>query len=406
MPSAPLTPYLRRLIVFLSVATFFEGYDFFALTQILPSLRADLGLDKADAGLLVGVINIGTMIAALVVRKADAWGRRRVLTVTLAGYTLCSLATALAPNAIAFGATQLAARVFLIAEWATAMVILAEEFPADRRGFVIGLVQACGSLGAIVCAVVVPPLVATSLRWRAVYLVGAIPLLIVAYARRGLRETERFAAQARPEPKPFMRLLEPTPYRRRMLQLGLIWGLAYVCTNNAITFWKEFAMGERGFTEAQVGTALAIASVVSLPLLFFAGKIIDSLGRRRGALIIFLSTSVSVALAYTLYSHVGLTIALVIGIFGTSAVLPVMNAYTTELFPTDLRGDAFAWSNNILGRIGYVGSPIVIGILAEDSGWGPVLAWTAVFPLLSLALIMWLLPETSGRELEDTSAAA
>ena len=52
----------------------------------------------------------------------------------------------------------------------------------------------------------------------------------------------------------------------------------------------------------------------------------------------------------------------------------------TELFPTDLRGDAFAWANNFLGRIGYVLSPIALGWIAESSGWGPVLAWTANDP--------------------------
>ena len=47
------TPYPRRLIIFLSVATFFEGYDFFALAQILPSLRADFGLTNSLIGLAI-----------------------------------------------------------------------------------------------------------------------------------------------------------------------------------------------------------------------------------------------------------------------------------------------------------------------------------------------------------------
>jgi MFS transporter, putative metabolite:H+ symporter len=145
---------------------------------------------------------------------------------------------------------------------------------------------------------------------------------------------------------------------------------------------------------------------VAMPLVFMAGRLIDWLGRRRGALLIFAVTAAGIALSYTLHSRVGLTLALILGIFGSSAVLPVMNAYTTELFPTALRGDAFAWANNLLGRIGYVGSPIVIGVIAETTGWGPVLAWTAVCPLLAVGLIWWLMPETSGRELEDTSATS
>ena len=56
----PLTAYQRRLFLLLGVATFFEGYDFFALTQVLTSIRREFGLDYAAAGWLVGTINAGT----------------------------------------------------------------------------------------------------------------------------------------------------------------------------------------------------------------------------------------------------------------------------------------------------------------------------------------------------------
>ena len=86
-----------------------------------------------------------------------------------------------------------------------------------------------------------------------------------------------------------------------------------------------------------------------------------------------------------------------------SAVLPVLNAYTTELFPTDLRGDAFAWSNNLLGRIGYVGAPVIVGFLASSMGWGGAVSLSTIFPILALVLILMWLPETTGRELEESS---
>ena len=66
-----LTPYQRKLFLFLSVATFFEGYDFFALTQILPNLRADMDLPREASGYIVGIVNIGTILAFWLVRRAD-----------------------------------------------------------------------------------------------------------------------------------------------------------------------------------------------------------------------------------------------------------------------------------------------------------------------------------------------
>ncbi|RMD99024.1 MAG: MFS transporter, partial [Deltaproteobacteria bacterium] len=138
----PFSPYHRKLFLFLSVASFFEGYDFLALAQILPNLRADLSLSEGEAGILVGFVNAGTIVAYFLVRKADRWGRKRLLTVTIAGYTIFTAASGLAPNVWIFGLCQFLGRIFLIAEWATSMVYAAEEFPAERRGMVIGVIQA------------------------------------------------------------------------------------------------------------------------------------------------------------------------------------------------------------------------------------------------------------------------
>ena len=405
-PLTPLTPYHYKLFAFLGVATFFEGYDMLALAQLLPNLRADMGLDPSDAGLMVGVINAGTVLAYLLVRKADRWGRKRVLMITIAGYTIFTFLTALSVNVYMFTACQLLARIFLIGEWAVSMVYAAEEFPADRRGMVIGVLQAFASLGSVACAGLVPLLIQTSLEWRLVYLVGAVPLVLLAVARRGLRESKRFAereADLKEKPQPLTRIFS-TPYRTRLLQMALIWFLTYLCTQNAITFWKEFAVTERGMTDGEVGMSITIAAVASMPMVFASGKLLDVVGRRYGAVVIFLLTVLGVVGAYTLSGQVPLTLALVFGIFGASAVLPVLNAYTTELFPTDLRSDAFAWSNNLLGRLGYVLSPIALGAVAEEIGWGPTVASTGIFPLIALVLIFVLLPETSNQELEQTSS--
>ncbi len=405
-PSEPmdlLSPYQLRLVVFLSVATFFEGYDFIALAQILPTLRSEFGLSRGAGGLMVGVINIGTMLAAVLVRRADVWGRRRVLGITITGYTLCSLLTAATPDVYSFTLLQLLARVFLLGEWAIAMVYAAEEFPASRRGFVIGLIQAFASLGSIVCAGLVPVMLRSPLGWRTVYVVGAVPLVIMAFARRNLRETSRFeAAGAKRAPQPLTALLHG-PWRHRVLVVALCWFLTYFCTQTSITFWKEFAIAERGFTESAVGSTIALAAVISMPMIFGVGRLLDLVGRRKGAAVIYSVTAVGTFLAYTLHGRWALTAALVAAIFGASAVLPVLNAFTAELFTTEHRSDAFALSNNLLGRVSYVLAPFAAGMAAESVGWGPAVAATAIGPVLALVVILAKLPETRGRELEETA---
>jgi MFS transporter, putative metabolite:H+ symporter len=403
-PKTPLSRYQKQLLVFLSVATFFEGYDFLALAQILPNLRQDMGLDKSDAGLLLMVVNIGAVLSYVLVRLADRWGRRRMLTITIAGYTLFTFLSGLAPEVISFALLQLVARTFLLAEFAISMVYAAEEFPADRRGMAIGVVSACSSLGAIVCAGVVPALLQLPHGWRTVYFVGIIPLVLLALARRNLRETRRFHEHARAAPKRSLFHIWTTPYRKRVIHLALIWGATYACTQNAVFFWKDFAVTERGFSDAQVGLSITLAALLSVPMVFAVGPFVDRVGRKRGAVVIFGLGAIGVVGSFTLGAKWALTGALVFSMFGVSAVLPVLNMFNTELFPTHLRGAAMAWANNLLGRITYVVSPAVVGAWASDVGWSRAVSTTAVFPVVAVALILVLLPETRARELEDTAS--
>ncbi len=399
------SPYQRRLFIFLSVATFFEGYDFIALSQILPNLRMDFGLSESDGGMLGSVISLGTMVSYILVRKADRWGRRRTLMFTIAGYSTFTFLSGLSQGPYDFTAYQFTARVFLIAQWAVGMIYAAEEYPAGRRGFVIGVIQASNSLGVVTCAAVVPYVLQTPYGWRAVYFIGVVPFALLLYAMRGLRETERFTEIRRTGLPASHSLLEimRSPYRTRVFQMALIWGLTYLSTNTALLFWKEFAVGERGFSDADVGQAVVIASVVALPFVFGVGKLLDVIGRKRGALLIYSVSAVFVVLSYQLRSFWALTACLTVALVAAIGILTLLNALTTELFPTEMRADAFAWANNLLGRIGYVIAPGVVGAVAAQTSWSFAVPLTAISVLAALWLILWLIPETSGKELEEAA---
>jgi putative MFS transporter len=400
----PLTRYQKKLFVFLGVATFFEGFDHMAIAQLLPAIREDMHLSEWETGLLVAVVNLGTVLAYVLVRQADRWGRKPILDVTIAGYTLFSFLSGLAPNVVLFATLQLVARVFLIGEWVVSTVYAAEEFPAARRGAIIGVIGAFASLGSILCAGLVPYLLQLPWGWRSVYFVGTVPLVLLAFARRGIRETARFEGLTPEERKPApLAQIWRTPYARRVLTLAGIWFFVYLCTQTSITFWKQHAIEELHFEEHEVGLMISGAAVLAMPFVFTIGRALDRIGRRGGAAIVFTTTSVGCLGAYTLSARPILFVAVAFAVFGASAVLPVLNAYNTELFPTHLRSDAFAWSNNLLGRIGYVLAPVAVGRLAEDLGWGPAVATTAIGPLVALVLVLRFLPETRGKELEETS---
>ena len=404
---APLTAYLRKLLVFLCLVVFFDGYDLFAISQTLPELRAAFGLTPAAGSRLLAVANLGTVAAYLLIRLADRWGRRPLLLICLTGYSGASLGSAVAPEKWSFLLGQLAVRFFLVSALAMAVLYAVEEYPAERRGRIVGLIQACYGVGAVVCAAVTPRLLQTSLGFRAVYLLGATSVCLLLFACRGLRETGRFrslvaARKPAASTPPFWPRLPQPPYRRRMLQLAVIWVATFLCNQSATVFWKEYAQAERGLSPQRIGTWVAIAAVVALPLTVLLGRLIDRIGRRRGAAVVYLGTACGVLGSYAPLSEGLLLVSLILLIAGATAAVALLNAWTAESFPTDLRGDSFAWANSLLGRLGFVLSPLFVAELVPILGWGRTLSLTAGFPLLSLGLIWLWLQETARKELEES----
>lgn len=401
--ASTLTTYQKKLFLFLGVAGLFEGYDHMIISQVLTDIEKDHGLNHFQTSALIAFINVGTVLAYFLVRQADKYGRKPMLTLTITGYIVMTVLTGLSPSVILFALAQMIAKIFLIAEWAISNIYAAEEFPASRRAFVIGVLSALNAVGAIVCAGLVPFFKAHGFSWREVYFAGAIPLFLIAFGRRGLKETQRFLERGPVTQTPSLLKIWNTPYKIRVIQLACMWGLTYVCAQTSITFWKAHALEDLHLTEKAVGGIITKAALISMPLLFMVGKLLDHYGRKPMAVIIFSLCALSNFGAYLLPDGPMLFASVLFAMVGVSAVLPVMNAFTTEIIPTEHRSDAFAWANNLLGRTGYVLSPLLVGFFAEKYSWS-VVAATSIGPLLALMLILFLFPETAKKELEHTAA--
>lgn len=183
------------LLSVLGTASFFEGYDFYIISVALPQIRETFDLTQAEASAALRFLYLGALPAILVSRRADLFGRRRLLIFSILGYTVATGTTALAPTIALFVTLQFCARLFMNAESALAWTMVAEEFPAGARGFGFGwlaMLTALGAgLGALLYGTVFAPL---GVSWRWLYVAGIPPLLLIAFFRRRLPESRRFAA--------------------------------------------------------------------------------------------------------------------------------------------------------------------------------------------------------------------
>ena len=192
---APLDARQWSLLGLLGLTLLINHYDFALLSLALPQIQAGLAVPEDRIGSVMASVRLGVVPAILLAFLADRVGRRRLLVATIMGFTLCTTLTAFARDAAEFAALQFGARMFIAAEEMLAIVVLAEELGAQSRGFGIGILSAFGALGFGAAALALALVEVLPFGWRALYLVGAVPLLWVAWLRRRMPETRRFEAE-------------------------------------------------------------------------------------------------------------------------------------------------------------------------------------------------------------------
>jgi MFS family permease len=279
---APRPPrYTAKLLALLSVATYFEGYDGFVLGFVIAAILKDFGATVSAAGLIKAITVTGSIVAFFLAARSDRIGRRRLLLITIVGYTGATLLTAASVNLVMLTASQFAAQVFLGAEWAAAMTMLVEEVPAEQRGRLLGILTSMGTFGGVsVGLLAFAGLESTPLGWRAFYLVGIIPLIVVAIGRRGLLETERFVAIRADAGKDLDDKSWTAPwkgaYRGTLVAVGLIHFFRYLAVAAGVFWWPFYAQQEVGMSVSRSGLYLAVGGILGAVGFIAAGRLMEA----------------------------------------------------------------------------------------------------------------------------------
>src|SRR3954451_7793115 len=236
----------RFLLLVLGATSFFDGYDRGIISLALRQIRGTFGLSQGTASLWLTFLYVGAIPPLILTRRADRDGRRKLLIISVTGYTIATGLTAAAPNIQTFVMCQFAARLFLNAEGAIVWTIAAEELPATARGLGFGILAMNSALGvgfgAIVFGGILDPM---GISWRVLYLIGLPPLLILGVLRRRIPESARFVAA-----RDAGRLSERwhdifRPAFRRWLVLVLSTAFLFQLTTEASVFSLDFLQSDR-----------------------------------------------------------------------------------------------------------------------------------------------------------------
>ncbi len=415
-----------------SLGLLFDQYDFGMLSAALPRIAVDLRVPDEQLGYTLSVIRFGAVPAFLVLPLADRIGRRRVFLSAIAITSLGTGLTALAQSTAQFALVQMVTRTFMTVALSLSFVIVAEEFPAEHRGWGVGMVGALGAAGIGLGAALFAFVDVLPFGWRALYVFGLAPLLFFGAFRRGVPETRRFRDHVASRPaerassalgeslRPIAQLVRTHPARASLIAVvsfALFFGQVAV-----FQLIGKFVVDERRWAPWQFSTMFVLGGAVGIVGNIVAGRLGDRLGRRVVGAASMLAFPVFASIFY-LGPDWALAPMWIAFVFCVSANTTVLRAFAAELFPTSQRGSAMGLSE-VVGAIGSTAGLAVLGLGTQAAAPAGVLH--AVFDLLPFdvshasalarmtSLLSWasavagllvlLLPETKQRELEAISA--
>lgn len=405
--------YLRLLLVLLVSCSFFEGYDSSILALLLADIQSTFAVSEATLGVVRIPIELGLAAAFFVARLADRVGRRPLLLWSVVGYTAFTALTAFSWDIWSFALFQFASRIFLGAEYAVAVTMIVEEFPTARRGRALGVLLTFSALGTIIVGLLLGlGLQDGPLEWRSFYLIGLVPLALLSVFRRRIKETRRFETARATGAVVGDRtpLLEPwrAAHRRNLVLVGLFHMLRSIPLFGSTAWWAFYAERERGFSSGEVAFYIICAYGLGCVGYYLCGRCMERYGRRATAFAYGVGAIAFAELLFQTTSRPLSFVGLLFAVFFGLGMAPVMSAYATELFPTEIRGQAAAWIRNLFEIAGYVFGPAVVGILGDHTtgavgNVGDTVSLLMLLQLPTLWLVAKYLPETKGVDLEDVA---
>jgi MFS family permease len=329
-----------------------------------------------------------------------------VFIASVVGMGVLTFATAFSQTIGQFVALQAMTRTFFIAYSAVAFVIITEEFPAAHRGFGVGMLAALGACGAGLAAALFSQIDRLPYGWRALYAVGVVPVALLPFFLRRVKETDRFKRSVQqPDSHSGLRawlgsigaLLRTHP--SRAAALSVCGFTASFAAFPSFQFTGYFTQVKLGWEPKSYALMVVAGGGVGIIGNIVAGRLGDSIGRKRvGGVMLSLVPFASFAFYQgPRWLVVPAWIALVFCALGARVI---MRALSTELFPTAFRSAASGlWA--VLDALGAVAGMIAIYLRGTPDNDQLAAAIPAVSSGIALAVLVVLsFPETRQRELE------
>lgn len=375
-----------------------DAFDFFILVFLLSDIAKafNVGMEEVTLAILL-TLAVRPIGALLFGRAAEKYGRRPILMVNILFFSIFELLSAAAPSLTMFLVLRVLYGVAMGGIWGVASSLAMETIPDRSRGLMSGIFQAGYPFGYLLAAVVYGSLFEI-VGWRGLFVIGAIPIILLPFIYFKVPESPVWlAARERKESTALLPVLKS--HWKLCIYLVLLMAAFNFFSHGTQDMYPAFLKIQHGFDPKTVSIIAISYNIASIIGGVFFGVLSEKIGRKK-AIIIAAALALPVI---PLWAFSGGSLMLGIGAFlmqfmvqGAWGVIPT---YLNELVPANTRAVLPGFVYQLGNLIASVNATLQATI-AESHGQNYGLAMAIIAGSVAVAIIVLI---SFGRDTQGAS---
>ena len=416
-PFRNLTSRQRHAFVACFLGWSLDAFDYFILVFCVSAVAADFRVARSEVAealfLTLAFRPVGAFVFGAL---ADRFGRRPALMLNIACYSLLELACAFAGSMHTLLVLRALFGIAMGGEWGVGAALAFETLPKENRGFFSGLLQEGYAIGYLVAAAAYALLFpwfshftwhGHPFGWRGMFLVGAVPALLVFYIGGKVEESPTWT-ERRDQPRDIRRLPAVGTVHGVMRYAGTFLFLVLLMTGfNSFShgtqdLYPTFLQKDHGFSAQLTGAIAIVYNLGALAGGMVFGSLSERIGRKRAIILAVLLSLPAIPLFALSHSVAALAGGAFLMQFMVQGAWGVVPAWLSELSPGPVRatfpGLAYQLGNLISSK------NVVLQAKAAErlGGYAWVLAATVAIVAVYLMVVAMFGRESKGTELKAT----
>ena len=390
-----------------------DSFDFFILVFCVSAVATDFRVAKSQvAEALALTLAFRPVGAFLFGALAERFGRRPVLMINVACYSLLELACAFAASMPQLLVLRALFGIAMGGEWGVGAALAFETLPKENRGFFSGLLQMGYPTGYLVAAAAYALLFpwfshftwsGHAFGWRGMFLVGALPALLVVYIGGKVDESPTWRAGRDPAAKaerPGMGAMQGVArYGWTFLFLVVLMTGMNSFSHGTQDLYPTFLQQDHGFSAQRTGLIAIVYNIAAIAGGISFGALSERIGRKRAIILASLLALPVIPLFALSHTAGALAAGAIVMQFMVQGAWGVIPAWLSELSPGPVRA-TFPGLTYQLGNLLASKNDVLQARYAEHLGrYGPVLAVTVLIVACYIAVAAAFGRESRGTEL-------